>query len=117
MHAHTTEGLSTDKVLPTRLGIACLTKMAYAGTDLTPLWTTLRERVLNNPADAGALMDLSLIAQLTGNPEFGQLCQQQALSSRRLYRLARPPERASLRLLALCAAVDIGGNTPLEFLI
>ncbi len=108
---------SADRAPPTRLGVARLTKMAYAGADLTPLWNELRERVVKDPSDAGALMDLSLIAQLTGNPELGQLCQAQALGTRRLYRLARAPKPAKLRLLALCAAVDIGTNTPLEFLV
>jgi hypothetical protein len=106
-----------NKVLPTRLGVAKLTKMAYSGVDLQPLWAKLSERVLSDPADAGALMDLSLIAQLTGNSKFGTVCQQQALASQKLYRLEDSGRPTKLRLLAFCAAVDIGGNTPLEFLV
>ena len=64
-----------------RLGVARLTKAAYAGVDLTPLWTELRERVVRDSTDAGALMDLSVIAQLTGNAPFGELCQQRPLDA------------------------------------
>ncbi|MFZ1989942.1 MAG: hypothetical protein WAW96_09245 [Alphaproteobacteria bacterium] len=116
MRAELISATADDKTPPIRLGVARLTKLAYAGNDLTPIWTELRERVMRDPTDAGALMDLSVIAQLTGNAPFGEFCQQQALAARRLYRLAQPGP-AKLRVLALCAAVDIGGNTPLDFLI
>lgn len=109
--------ISDREAPPARLGVARLTKLAYGGADLTPLWNELRARVVKDPADAGALMDLSLIAQLTGNPQLGQLCQEQALRTRQIYRLAREAPPARLRLLALCAAVDIGTNMPLEFLV
>lgn len=116
MRAERASASTAKQAAPTRLGVARLTKAAYGGIDLTPLWTELRERVVRDSGDAGALMDLSVIAQLTGNASFGELCQQQAMATRRFYRMAQPgPTR--LRVLAFCAAVDIGGNTPLDFLI
>jgi hypothetical protein len=103
--------------VPTRVGVAVLAKLAYAGADLSPIWTSLLDRVIKDPADAGAQMDLSVIAELTGQASYAKVCQQQALAAHRLYRLARTTKHPKLRLLAICAAADIGDNTPLEFLL
>ena len=44
---------------PTRMGLAKLTKLAYSGTDLKPLWKSLLDAVTRNPRNAAAAMDLS----------------------------------------------------------
>ena len=100
-----------------RIGFARLTRMAFNGIDLSPLWQRLMDQLADGTADAGCALDLSLIAQLLGERETGLLIQAQALAFHQLYRSpysARPPR---LRVLALAAATDIGGNTPIEFLL
>ena len=100
-----------------RIGFARLTRMAFNGIDLSPLWRRLMDQVADGTADAGCALDLSLIAQLIGERETGLLIQAQALTFHQLYRSpcsARPPR---LRVLALAAAIDMGGNTPIEFLL
>src|ERR1700752_2411709 len=100
-----------------RIGFARLTRMAFNGIDLSPLWQRLMDEVANGTADAGCALDLSLIAQLVGERETGLLIQTQAIVFPQLYRspcAAKPPR---LRLLALAANIDMGGNTPIEFLL
>jgi hypothetical protein len=100
-----------------RIGFARLTRMAFNGIDLGPLWQRLLEQVANGTADAGCALDLSLVAQLLGEKETGLQIQAETLAFHQLYRSpcsARPPR---LRVLALAAAIDMGGNTPIEFLL
>lgn len=100
-----------------RIGFARLTRMAFNGIDLSPLWQRLMDQVADGSADAGCALDLSLIAQLLGERETGLLIQTQAIAFHQLYRSpcsARPPR---LRVLALAANIDMGGNTPIEFLL
>ena len=100
-----------------RIGFARLTRMAFNGIDLSPLWQRLIGQVADGTADAGCALDLSLIAQLLGERETGLQIQAEALAFHQLYRSpcsARPPR---LRVLALAAAIDMGGNTPIEFLL
>lgn len=107
----------TESARNPRIGIARLTKMAFDGTDLVPLWNELVATVQNNPIDAPALMDLSCIAQLTGDPQTGAALQSRALVQDPMFRspcAAKPPR---LRVLAFAAPIDMGGNTPVEFLL
>jgi hypothetical protein len=100
-----------------RIGFARLTRMAFNGIDLSPLWQRLMDEVANGTADAGCALDLSLIAQLVGERETGLLIQTQAIVFHQLYRspcAAKPPR---LRVLALAADIDMGGNMPIEFLL
>src|SRR5256885_16632669 len=100
-----------------RIGFARLTRMAFNGIDLTPLWQRLMAEVVDGTADAGCALDLSLIAQLLGERETGLSIQAEALAFHQLYRSpcsARPPR---LRVLALAADIDMGGNTPIDFLL
>ena len=107
---------ATDTPRAPRIGLARLTKMTFDGVDLTPLWNELVLRVKQNPADTTALMDLSVIAQLTGDPKMGASLQSNALVQEVVYR--SPMEKTPrLKVLAFAAPVDIGGNTPVEFLL
>jgi glutathione synthase/RimK-type ligase-like ATP-grasp enzyme len=58
-----------------------------------------------------------VIAQLVGEKELGLQLQLQALSLRAIYRSPCRSDKPQLRVLAIAAAADIGGNTPLEFLL
>jgi hypothetical protein len=101
-----------------RIGFAKLTRMAFDGVDLHPLWRSLMGQVADGTAEAGVALDLSLIAQLLGEKQTGLLIQAEALAFHRLYR-SSPCSTAQpgLRVLALAAAIDMGGNTPIEFLL
>src|SRR5690349_25136719 len=93
-----------------RIGFARLTRMAFNGIDLSPLWRRLMDQVADGTADAGCALDLSLIAQLIGERETGLLIQAEALAFHRLYRSPCSAAQPGLRVLALAAAIDMGGN-------
>ena len=98
-----------------RIGVARLSKMAFDGIDLRPMWHELMEKATDDAAGAGIGMDLSVIAQLLGDQATGLAIQHDVLQYQRLFRT--PCKAPRLRLLALAAEMDIGGNTPLEFLL
>src|ERR1700676_3798359 len=100
-----------------RIGIARLTTMAFDGTDLRPLRDELMSKVADGTAGAGEGLDLSLIAQLLGDKQTGMAIQAEVLAFHRLFRSPCPAEKPKLRVLALAAAIDMGGNTPIEFLL
>ena len=99
------------------MGLARLAKLAFEGADLTPLRRALHERCSASRDDAAALLDLSLIEQLTGNLASGLACQHAALGRTRLFRSPPTATEPALRLLALLAPGDVGTNAPLEFLL
>jgi hypothetical protein len=100
-----------------RAGVARLTKMAVAGIDLRPLWQRLIARLIDGSIEPGEGLDLSLIAQLLGDKQAGLAIQDHILASHRLFRSPCAAAKPRLRVLALAAATDIGGNTPIEFLL
>jgi len=100
-----------------RIGFARLTTMAFGGTDLRPLRDQLISKVAAGTAGAGEGLDLSLIAQLLGDKPTGMAIQAEVLAFHQLFRSPCSMEEPSLRVLALAAAMDMGGNTPIEFLL
>ena len=100
-----------------RIGFAKLTRMAFDGIDLRPLRDELISKVSGGTAGAGDGMDLSLIAQLQGDKQTGIAIQAEVLAFHQLFRSPCPLEKPKLRVLALAAAIDMGGNTPIEFLL
>ncbi len=100
-----------------RIGFARITRMAFDGIDLRPLWQSLMNQVADGTAEAGVALDLSLIAQLLGDKQTGLSIQAEALAFHRLYRSPCAVAQPGLRVLALAAAIDMGGNTPIEFLL
>jgi hypothetical protein len=100
-----------------RIGFAKLTKMAFDGYDLRPLWAALMQKVECGTAEAGEGLDLSLIAQLLGEKQTGLAIQSEVLAFHRLFRSPCAVQQPKLRVLALAAAIDMGGNTPIEFLL
>ena len=111
--------LSKDwgKVCTPRMGVAQLTQMAFEGQDIRSLWHELMEGGTDDVAGCGIGMDLSVIAQLLGDQPTGLAIQKDVLALQRLYRSPCATDRPRLRVLALAAVMDIGGNTPLEFLL
>ncbi len=100
-----------------RIGFARLTRMAFDGVDLRPLQGKLLQQVADGTADAGVGLDLSLIAQLLGDKQTGLSIQNEVLAFHRLFRSPCAVATPNLRVLALAAAIDMGGNTPIEFLL
>jgi hypothetical protein len=100
-----------------RIGFARLTTMAFEGVDLRPLRDQLMNKLADGTAGAGEGLDLSLIAQLLGDKQTGMAIQAEVLSFHQLYRSPCSLEQPKLRVLALAAAIDMGGNTPIEFLL
>ena len=99
------------------LGMARLSKLAFEGADLTPIWRDLLDTFVTATESAGTLMDLATIEQLFGDVAGGLAYQAAALERCRLYRSRCDAAVPALRVLALAAAGDIGVNTPLEFLL
>jgi hypothetical protein len=91
--------------------------MAFNGVDLRPLRGELIAKVVGGTAGPGEGLDLSLIAQLLGEKEMGLSIQAEVLGFHQLFRSPCSAEPPRLRVLALAAAIDMGGNTPIEFLL
>src|SRR6266446_7241719 len=100
-----------------RIGFARLTTMAFRGTDLRPLRDELISKVAGGIAGAGDGLDLSLITQLLGDRQTGIAVQAEVLAFHQLFRSPCSADKPKLRVLALAAAIDMGGNTPIEFLL
>src|SRR3954469_25486637 len=106
------EPLRADRVCFTKL-----TTMAFHGVDLRPLRNELMAKVMNGTAGPGDGLDLSLIAQLLGDKQTGLSIQSEVLAFHQLFRSPCAAAAPKLRVLALAAAIDMGGNTPIEFLL
>ena len=106
-----------DEICTPRMGVAQLTQMAFERKDMRRLWHELMDKATDDAAGSGMGMDLSVIAQLLGDKPTGLAIQNEMLALQRLYRSPSAAGRPGLRLLALAAVMDIGGNTPLEFLL
>jgi hypothetical protein len=100
-----------------RIGFARLTTMAFNGIDLRPMRDEIMAKIAMGTVDAGEGLDLSLIAQLLGDKLMGLAVQDEVLAFHRLFRSPCSLEKPKLQVLALAAAMDMGGNTPIEFLL
>jgi hypothetical protein len=101
---------------PSRLiGMGALVGLAYRQGDIAGVWNALLACYAENPADAAALMDMSVILQTTGNRDKGLEIQRKALELRR--RFSRVHGRGDgLRVLVFMAEGDFMANTPIDFL-
>ena len=106
-----------EAITAPRRGVASLTRMAFQGEDLKPLWNRMMEAATDDAAGSGLGMDLSVIAQLWGKKQQGLAIQDDTLKFNALYRGDGARDDLHLRVLAIAAASDIGANTPIEFLI
>ena len=100
-----------------RIGFAKLTTMAFRGVDLRPLRDEVLSKVAAGTAGAGDGLDLSLMTQLLGDKQMGLAVQAEVLAFHQLFRSPCSAAKPKLRVLALAAAIDMGGNTPIEFLL
>src|SRR6202166_4249480 len=100
-----------------RIGFARLTAMAFNGVDLRPLRGELIAKLVGGTAGPGEGLDLSVIRQLLGEKMTGLSLKAEVLGFPQLFRSPCSSEPPRLRVLALAAAIDMGGNTPIEFLL
>src|SRR5579871_954369 len=100
-----------------RQGTAVYTRLAFAGIDMTPYWNRLVAQITDDAPGAGIGMDLSIISQLIGDQKTGLAIQDDSLRYQQLFRSPCSVATPKLRVLALAAPMDIGGNTPIEFLL
>jgi hypothetical protein len=97
------------------LGLAFLAKRAFTGDRLDEVWAELVRRAGRDPNDAGALMDLSLVAMLTGDRKRGLELQAAALRLNRAFRTAHGTGQG-LKVLVFMTPGDLTANTPVDFL-
>lgn len=97
-------------------GLSTLAHLVYGGAPQDAVREALTRRLGKNPADAGALMDASVLLQLNGNREAGLSVQHAALQHSRVYR-RRYGDVAGAKILALMIAGDFMANTPFDFLL
>ena len=105
-----------DELCVARIGVAQLTRMAFEGKDLRPLWHSLIDEGTDDVTGSGIGMDLSVISQLLGDQPTRLAIQRDTLALRD----STDPHLRNGRpgwCVALAAPMDIGGNTPLEFLL
>ena len=102
---------------PAPLGNSKLATMALRGDDLAPVWNALVARVNADPSDAGAFLDLSIIAHIQGRPADRAALRERAFALTRVFRQPAARTPAALRLLAFVAGGDYLANMPIEFLL
>ena len=97
-------------------GLAVFAQMIFNQQDLNPVWNILVEAASNDPPDPGALLNMSMLLQLTGQPEPGLDLQAQALAMTRMFKRTHG-DGSGLRILAIVTPGDFMANTPLDFLL
>jgi hypothetical protein len=100
-----------------RMSFTGLIKLEAEGEKIESIWRGLIAGLRCGPGWTGKGMDLSLLAQMCGDRQAGLAIQREILRRHQLFRVADTAEPPRLRVLALAAATDVGGNTPLEFLL
>ncbi len=102
------------------IGLTPLLRAALHSEDLRPTGAALLSHLQDNPDDANALMDLSTVLQLLGDPATALNIQNEALRLNRHYRVSTATATgapARLRLLALMVPGDLMANTPIDCLM
>ena len=95
------------------IGLASLMRKTMSGANLTDFVNI----AAYNPNSANMLMQMSIIFQLTGNPDMGLELQGKALKLRQLYHLTFSENQTKIRLLAIMRPGNMTDNTPIEFLL
>ncbi|MDB5764738.1 MAG: RimK family alpha-L-glutamate ligase [Herminiimonas sp.] len=103
--------------LPPLIGVAPLMRRAFAGEDLLQQGEELLARAHQNPQDAHACLDFSMVLQLTGNRENALAVQAEAIAIQSHYSLPARHAGPGLRLLVIMGPGDLMANTPIEFLV
>ena len=92
-------------------------RLAFVGNDLQEIRSQLSGRIQANASDSAALMDLSFVLQLDGNPSLAIELQTEALRQEQYFELKSNPSSPALRLLVIMGPGEVMANTPVEFLV
>ncbi len=98
------------------IGMGALVALAYRQGDIRGVWNWLLDRYAENPRDAAALMDMSVVLQTTGHRDKGLELQRQALSLSRCFQRVHG-RGDGLKVLVFAAEGDFMANTPIDFLM
>lgn len=98
------------------LGVAEIARAAYRHRDLRDLSDFLSARVRDDPTDAAATMDLSILHQSFGQAEQAAALRARAVALRKTFAVVQG-DGSGPRLLALVTAGDFMANTPVDFLL
>ncbi len=101
---------------PQLTGVSVFAEMIMRGEDLAEIFADRVARGTGEPADAGAMMDLSTILLLTGQMDLGLEIQAQALAQGRTFKRIHGDGRG-LTVLALVTTGGMMANTPLDFML
>ena len=102
----------------TRLvGLAHIMRLAFNGDNLAKITSDLAKRIELNSLDFAAMMDLSVVFQLSAKPEIALQLQSEALQQHQTFELRSNPMNPSMRVLAIMGPGEIMANTPIEFLV
>lgn len=99
------------------LGLGKLAQMTFLGIDRRPLFDELLLRIKRNQNDANALMDLSILLQLSGERDAGLAIQAEAIALQQVYRLQPARMPSAVHLLAIMTTGDLTQNNAVEFLV
>lgn len=99
------------------LGLAHIMRLAFVGDNLSQVTRELVGRVEADESAAAAMLDLSIIHQLSDQHQAGLDTQWQALQQQQHYRLQSNPLRPTVRVLAIMGPGEVMANTPIEFLL
>ena len=109
--------MASDQYL---IGFVGLARLMESAGGLQVVGPQMESRVVRNPMDANALLDLSTLLFFTANPDMRKFAieyQRRALEFRQIYHLAPPAKPTSLELLVLMAPGDMTSNTPVDCLL
>ncbi len=98
------------------LGMAAIMRHAFSGESMLPLSDKIIAHLNTWQEDANAMMDLSLILQMTGHHDVGMAMLNQALSLQQVF-TPIPARPGQLRVTVFMAAGDLMANTPIELLV
>ena len=99
------------------IGMAKIMRLAFNGDDLSSITASLTKRIQADSQDAAALMDLSVVLQLTGRPQLAIALQTEALQLNQIFELDSEPSQPALKLLVIMGPGEVMANTPIEFLV
>jgi len=114
--AHTTEPFVGACIPAPSLGVARLMRLIQVEAELAVVWDGLLARLAADEGDAGALLDVSTLLQMSGQTEKGLELQAQAIARQPYYRTVHGAGQG-LRILAFMTPGDLMANTPLDFLL
>ncbi|MBS0243763.1 MAG: tetratricopeptide repeat-containing protein [Proteobacteria bacterium] len=98
------------------IGTAAIVRAAYEQRDLSGLLGALQQRLMSDPNDLGAVLDLATLLEVCGQRQKSSELQQAALAGCRLFQTINGTGEG-LRVLAIKTAGDLMANTPVEFLL